>query len=144
MFSALLPGPLPTSNRLILANRFRFRSRYQQRLRYALQVFHFSRRYIYACCEHSTNSLRQELRCNECCGANQLHHVATTAPTTSTTMQLALGDALAVALLERRGFTAEHFRVLHPGGKLGRLSGDGSRDDRRSGRVQVSNDCLIG
>jgi arabinose-5-phosphate isomerase len=41
------------------------------------------------------------------------------APTTSTTMQLALGDALAVALLERRGFTAEHFRVYHPGGKLG-------------------------
>ncbi|HEX2137941.1 MAG TPA: KpsF/GutQ family sugar-phosphate isomerase [Microvirga sp.] len=41
------------------------------------------------------------------------------APTTSTTMQLALGDALAVALLERRGFTADHFRVLHPGGKLG-------------------------
>ena len=41
------------------------------------------------------------------------------APTTSTTMQLALGDALAVALLERRGFTADHFRVLHPGGRLG-------------------------
>ena len=41
------------------------------------------------------------------------------APTTSTTMQLALGDALAIALLERRGFTAEHFRVFHPGGKLG-------------------------
>ncbi len=41
------------------------------------------------------------------------------APTTSTTMQLALGDALAVALLEQRGFTAEHFRVFHPGGKLG-------------------------
>ena len=34
-------------------------------------------------------------------------------------MQLALGDALAVALLEKRGFTAEHFRVFHPGGKLG-------------------------
>src|SRR5829696_7143638 len=41
------------------------------------------------------------------------------APTTSTTIQLAPGDALAVALLERRGFTAEHFRVFHPGGKLG-------------------------
>ena len=40
-------------------------------------------------------------------------------PTTSTTMQLALGDALAIALLEQRGFTAEHFRVFHPGGKLG-------------------------
>src|SRR5205085_2656850 len=41
------------------------------------------------------------------------------APTTSTTMQLALGDALAVALLEQRGFTAHDFRVLHPGGRLG-------------------------
>lgn len=41
------------------------------------------------------------------------------APTTSTAMQLALGDALAIALLERRGFTADHFRVFHPGGKLG-------------------------
>ena len=43
------------------------------------------------------------------------------APTTSTTMQLALGDALAVALLERRGFSAHEFRVYHPGGKLGAL-----------------------
>ena len=41
------------------------------------------------------------------------------APTTSTTMMLALGDALAVALLERRGFSAEDFHQLHPGGKLG-------------------------
>ena len=41
------------------------------------------------------------------------------APTTSTTMQLALGDALAVALLEARGFTARDFRLFHPGGKLG-------------------------
>ena len=41
------------------------------------------------------------------------------APTTSTTMQMALGDALAVALLEARGFTAEDFRQFHPGGKLG-------------------------
>ena len=41
------------------------------------------------------------------------------APTTSTTMQLAIGDALAVALLEVRGFTAHDFHVFHPGGKLG-------------------------
>lgn len=41
------------------------------------------------------------------------------APTTSTTMTLALGDALAVALLEARGFTAADFRQFHPGGKLG-------------------------
>jgi len=41
-------------------------------------------------------------------------------PTTSTTMTLALGDALAVALLERRGFSSADFKVLHPGGALGR------------------------
>nr|WP_321983577.1 KpsF/GutQ family sugar-phosphate isomerase [uncultured Lichenicoccus sp.] len=41
------------------------------------------------------------------------------APTTSTTMQLALGDALAVALLQRRGFTAHEFGLFHPGGRLG-------------------------
>nr|WP_131113194.1 KpsF/GutQ family sugar-phosphate isomerase [Lichenihabitans psoromatis] len=41
------------------------------------------------------------------------------APTTSTTMQLVLGDALAVALLEARGFSATDFKVYHPGGKLG-------------------------
>ncbi|WP_371155669.1 SIS domain-containing protein [Jannaschia sp. 2305UL9-9] len=40
-------------------------------------------------------------------------------PTTSTTMTLALGDALAVALLRKRGFRAEDFGVFHPGGKLG-------------------------
>ncbi|MBC2834974.1 KpsF/GutQ family sugar-phosphate isomerase [Paragemmobacter straminiformis] len=44
-------------------------------------------------------------------------------PTTSTTMTLALGDAIAVALMEHRQFTPEHFRLFHPGGKLGaRLS----------------------
>jgi arabinose-5-phosphate isomerase len=43
------------------------------------------------------------------------------APTTSTTLQMALGDALAVALLERRGFKPSDFRVLHPGGKLGAM-----------------------
>ncbi|RTR19912.1 KpsF/GutQ family sugar-phosphate isomerase [Azospirillum griseum] len=42
------------------------------------------------------------------------------APTTSTTLMLALGDALAVALLERRGFSAADFREFHPGGQLGR------------------------
>jgi arabinose-5-phosphate isomerase len=43
------------------------------------------------------------------------------APTTSTVMQGALGDALAVALLESRGFTALDFRKLHPGGRLGAM-----------------------
>ena len=42
------------------------------------------------------------------------------APTTSTTMMLALGDALAVATLECKGFTADDFRDFHPGGKLGK------------------------
>lgn len=41
------------------------------------------------------------------------------APTTSALMQLALGDALAIALLESRGFTAENFHRFHPGGRLG-------------------------
>ena len=41
------------------------------------------------------------------------------APTTSTTMMIALGDALAVALLDRMGLTAEQYKVFHPGGKLG-------------------------
>jgi arabinose-5-phosphate isomerase len=42
------------------------------------------------------------------------------APTTSTTMMLALGDALAVALMERRGFSADQYRDFHPGGTLGK------------------------
>ena len=41
------------------------------------------------------------------------------APTTSTTMMLALGDALAVALMDAKNFNTENFKVLHPGGKLG-------------------------
>jgi arabinose-5-phosphate isomerase len=50
--------------------------------------------------------------CEEACGD-------LLAPTTSTTMQLALGDALAVALLHRGSFSADDFRTLHPGGRLG-------------------------
>jgi arabinose-5-phosphate isomerase len=41
------------------------------------------------------------------------------APTTSTTLQMVIGDAIAVALLEGKGFSADDFRVFHPGGKLG-------------------------
>ena len=41
------------------------------------------------------------------------------APTSSTTIQLAMGDALAIALLETKGFTAHDFKVFHPGGSLG-------------------------
>lgn len=55
-------------------------------------------------------------RAEEACGTGVV-------PTTSTTMTLALGDALAVALMEHRQFTPEDFRTYHPGGKLGaRLS----------------------
>ncbi|HEX3861603.1 MAG TPA: KpsF/GutQ family sugar-phosphate isomerase [Stellaceae bacterium] len=42
------------------------------------------------------------------------------APTTSTTMMMALGDALAIGLLERKGFSSADFQLFHPGGKLGR------------------------
>jgi arabinose-5-phosphate isomerase len=42
------------------------------------------------------------------------------APTASTTAALAMGDALAMALIERRGFTVEDFAVLHPGGRIGK------------------------
>ena len=42
------------------------------------------------------------------------------APTASTTVALAIGDALAVALLDLKGFTSENFAALHPGGRLGR------------------------
>lgn len=41
------------------------------------------------------------------------------APTTSTTLMMALGDAIAVALLDRRGFSPADFKLFHPGGKLG-------------------------
>ncbi|MFT0891790.1 KpsF/GutQ family sugar-phosphate isomerase [Pseudochelatococcus sp. G4_1912] len=41
------------------------------------------------------------------------------APTTSTTMQLVMGDALAIALIESRGFSSQDFKVFHPGGRLG-------------------------
>ncbi|MCE5973178.1 KpsF/GutQ family sugar-phosphate isomerase [Sinirhodobacter sp. WL0062] len=51
-------------------------------------------------------------RATEACGTGNV-------PTTSTTMTLALGDALAVALMDHRKFTPEHFRTFHPGGKLG-------------------------
>ncbi|MBB2776910.1 UNVERIFIED_ORG: arabinose-5-phosphate isomerase [Comamonas terrigena] len=55
------------------------------------------------------------------------------APTASTTVQLALGDALAAALLEARGFKAEDFALSHPGGSLGRKLLTHVRDVMRSG-----------
>ena len=67
--------------------------------------------------EDSTLSVQSDIRINipalgEACG----HGVV---PTTSTTMTLAVGDALAIALMEARSFTPEDFRAFHPGGKLG-------------------------
>ncbi len=56
------------------------------------------------------------------------------APTTSSLMQLALGDALAIALLDSRGFSAQQFHVLHPGGRLGALL-KFARDVMRSGEA---------
>jgi len=55
------------------------------------------------------------------------------APTTSSLMQLALGDALAIGLLESRGFTAVDFGLLHPGGRLGVLL-KFTRDIMQSGK----------
>jgi len=57
------------------------------------------------------------------------------APTASTTATLAMGDALAVALLERRGFSADDFAALHPGGRLGRRL-------RRASQLMHTGDAL--
>ena len=70
------------------------------------------------------------------------------APTTSTTMMMALGDALAIALLERKGFSSADFQLFHPGGRLGRRllrvgdimhAGD-ERAAGRAGRADVRGD----
>ncbi len=66
-------------------------------------------------------------------------------PTTSTTMTLALGDALAVALMEHRRFTPEHFRTFHPGGKLGaRLAKVGDLMHRGEALPLVALDAPMG
>lgn len=56
------------------------------------------------------------------------------APTASTTAALAVGDALAVALMERRGFTKERFALLHPAGQLGKRLTLRVRDVMRGGK----------
>ncbi|MEK7388064.1 MAG: KpsF/GutQ family sugar-phosphate isomerase [Elusimicrobiota bacterium] len=56
------------------------------------------------------------------------------APTTSTTVAMALGDALAVALMKRSGFKAEHFAANHPSGRLGKRLHLRVRDVMRTGR----------
>lgn len=67
------------------------------------------------------------------------------APTSSTTNTLVLGDALAMVLLEARGFTREHFAELHPGGSLGRALLMRAGDIMRSGDdfVAVGRDVLV-
>jgi len=55
--------------------------------------------------------------CAEACAMSGIHDLA---PTVSTTVMLALGDALAIAVSQQKGFRAEDFADLHPGGKLGR------------------------
>jgi arabinose-5-phosphate isomerase len=66
-------------------------------------------------------------------------------PTSSTTMTLALGDALAVALMEHRSFTPENFRDFHPGGKLGaRLSKVSDLMHRGNALPMVSQDTPMG
>ena len=67
------------------------------------------------------------------------------APTTSTTVTLALGDALAVALLELRGFKSDDFARSHPGGALGRRLLTHVRDVMRSGDAvpKVAPDALL-
>ena len=67
------------------------------------------------------------------CGVDKEACPLTLAPTASTTAQMALGDALAVALLDARGFRAEDFARSHPGGALGRRLLTHVRDIMRSG-----------
>lgn len=57
------------------------------------------------------------------------------APTTSTTMQIAIGDALAMSILSARGFSASDFREFHPGGKLGAIL-------RRAGDLMHTGDAV--
>lgn len=66
------------------------------------------------------------------------------APTSSTTLQLVLGDALAVALIEARGFTSSDFHVFHPGGKLGaRLAVVGEIMGTRDAIPRVGGDASL-
>ncbi|WP_419321420.1 KpsF/GutQ family sugar-phosphate isomerase [Caulobacter sp. ErkDOM-E] len=67
------------------------------------------------------------------------------APTTSTSLQIAIGDALAVALLERKGFTSTQFRNFHPGGKLGAMLLTVGDIMHRGDQVPlVGHDCPMG
>ncbi len=63
------------------------------------------------------------------------------APTTSTTMQLVLGDCLAIALLEAKGFTAHEFKAFHPGGSLGASLKYVSDVMHKGDRLPLARDC---
>jgi arabinose-5-phosphate isomerase len=65
------------------------------------------------------------------------------APTTSTTLMLVLGDALAVALMERRGFSADQYRELHPGGSLGRALIHAGEEIPLAGETDLMQQVLI-
>ncbi len=68
----------------------------------------------------------------------------TQAPTTSTTLQIALGDALSIALLEKKGFTASRFQMFHPGGTLGsRLTRIKDIMHQGNSLPLVKEDCLM-
>ncbi|MBA3058892.1 MAG: KpsF/GutQ family sugar-phosphate isomerase [Gammaproteobacteria bacterium] len=84
---------------------------------------------------HSKSTLARHADVFLDCGVEKEACPLNLAPTASTTAQLALGDALAVALLDARGFKAEDFARSHPGGSLGRKLLTHVRDVMRSGEA---------
>ena len=69
----------------------------------------------------SNSTLAKESSLNLCIPKNIEACPLELAPTSSTTCALALGDAIAVTLLKKKGFTGKDFKALHPGGKLGQI-----------------------
>ncbi len=84
------------------------------------------------------SALAQHADCVLLCTVDKEACPLNLAPTASTTAQLALGDALAVALLDARGFKAEDFARSHPGGALGRKLLTHVRDVMRTGEAVPS------
>jgi arabinose-5-phosphate isomerase len=85
-------------------------------------VIHYCKRFgvqLIAVASGATSALVRAASCAIVLPAAEEACTNTNAPTTSTTMMLAFGDALAIALLEARGFSARDFHAFHPGGKLG-------------------------
>ncbi len=69
---------------------------------------------------NSNSTLAKYSTCHIDIAINSEACILNLAPTTSTTVQLAVGDAISIALMQERGFTATDFAKLHPGGSLGR------------------------